>query len=168
MKCMDKNLGFFRKTTGTLCIPSMDLLINKKLRRENFINKYAPYLLYSDMDFFMKYGFFHFSQPIIIRRRIFRLSVFFLSAGTSVSDVCTGFGLSSYKYNGSGEDTEIEGQFENFLIEQLGAVPVIPPHTTAKVWRLKWGTAYLGATQQNGTEPEIKIGWEISNAVGQS
>lgn len=158
-------LGIIRKKTGALLLPSINLEINKTLSGAYFLGEYPHYLLYRDRDFFEKYEFFRFSDPIDIRRNIFRLSIFFLSTGIGTSSVCTGYGLSSFHYAGPQKDAEIETQLKNFLIEELGTVPITPPHTAGKIWSLKWGSVYLGATLQNGTEPEIGIGWKTNVAA---
>lgn len=158
---MSVKIGIFRKRYGNLFIPSINLLISKKLRKNSFIEMHKKNLLYSDKDFFGKYGFFHFSEPIEIEGNVFRLSVYFLSSGAAVSPVCTGYGLSVFERKGCEEDMEINNRFEKFLIQELGAGPITQIDTVAKFWQLKWGRVYLGIKQKNDTGPEIGIGWQV-------
>jgi hypothetical protein len=159
---MNRILGSFNKMTGELLLPLIKLNIEKSLKKDDFIKKYKSYLLYSDEDFFEKYGFFHFSDPVTIWGEDFRLSVLFLSQGTSVSSLCTGYSLRVFGYQGSEEDQKITERFEQFMVAEIG-MPALAPYSMGKIWHPEWGLVFVGETQQDGTEPKISIGWKTKD-----
>jgi hypothetical protein len=159
---MDRILGSFNKMTGELLLPSIKLNIQKSLKKDDFIKRYKSYLLYSDKDFFEKYGFFHFSDPVTIWGEDFRLCVLFLSQATSVSSLCTGYSLRVFGYQGSEEDQKIAERFEQFIVAEVGR-PKLAPYSMGKIWHLEWGLVFVGETQQDGTEPKISIGWQTND-----
>ena len=156
--------GTLDRTTGSLTLHEIDCVIHPNLTQSNFLTRFRSYLLYHDTDFFTRYGFFHFCMPVKIWKHDFRLSVFFLAQPSNTSDYCTGYGLHVFNYEGEAEDQSIAALFAELLNDALGICSTTPSYSEATIWRPTWGIVRLGAVIQNGTEPEVSVGWNTKIA----
>ena len=150
----------FDCATGNLMIHEIDCLIHWRLNKIDFFSLAKRYLLYQNKDFFDCHGFFHFEVPIKLWDNKFRLTVLFSPKPPETPILCTGYALSIFDYGGAEQDESISALLANILSTALGASFANEPYTDAKTWHRDWGVVSLRAIIQNGTEPQIGIGWK--------
>ena len=89
-----------------------------------------------------------------------------LAAALHTEIFCIGYALHNFDYGGEEQDEPIMALFTNLLNTALGTSPANEPYTDAKTWHRNWGVVSLGAIIQNGTEPQISIGWKSDVPTG--